>query len=162
MTTSTMWQRVRQVDAGVRERMREHGPTLLRLALGMVFVWFGALKVIGRSPVAGLVATTLPFMPADAAVIGLGVVEILVGLGLLTRIALRPVLVVFWLQLAGTFLVFIVAPSVAFQDRNPLLLTREGEFIVKNIVLIAAGIVVGGRARRLPASPPLAKMRKEP
>ena len=43
----------------------------------------------------------------------------------------------------GTALVFVVRPEVAFQDGNPLKLTVEGEFVIKNLVLIAAALVVG-------------------
>jgi hypothetical protein len=54
----------------------------------------------------------------------------------------------FWAQMAGTFLVLIVHPSLSFQEGNPLLLTVEGEFVIKNLVLMAAGLVVGSQARR--------------
>ncbi|MBW3666578.1 MAG: DUF417 family protein, partial [Actinobacteria bacterium] len=77
------------------------------------------------------------FVPA------LGVVEVLVGLGLLFRIGLRLVLAVLFAQLVGTFLVFVFLPDVAFQEDNPLLLTTEGEFVVKNVVLLAAAMTVG-------------------
>ena len=59
-------------------------------------------------------------------------------------------LLLFWLQLAGTFLVLILRPDIAFQQgTNPLLLTTEGEFVIKNLVLISAGLVVGGTVRRV-------------
>gem|GEM_PF-3161571 len=64
-----------------------------------------------------------------------------VARGLLTGIALRLTLLLFWLQMAGTFLV--LRPEVSFQRNNPLLLTMTGEFVVKNLVLIAAGLVIG-------------------
>jgi uncharacterized membrane protein YkgB len=56
---------------------------------------------------------------------------------------------VFFLQMAGTFLVFVMRPDVAFQDGNPLLLTVEGEFVVKNLILMAAGLVVGSSIRKM-------------
>ncbi|MGH2578563.1 MAG: hypothetical protein ACRDG9_12565, partial [Actinomycetota bacterium] len=59
--------------------------------------------------------------------------------GRLMRLAL-PLLV---LQMAGTFLVLVLLPEIAFRDGNPLLLTVEGEFVVKNLVLLSAGMVVG-------------------
>jgi len=77
----------------------------------------------------------------------LGVWEVAVGLGLLVGVALRLVLLLFWLQLAGTFLVLVVRPDIAFQAGNPFLLTTEGEFVVKNLVLIAGGLVVGSTVR---------------
>ena len=70
------------------------------------------------------------------------------GLGLLFGVVQRLTLFLFWLQLSGTFLVLVLRPDIAFQGGNPLLLTVEGEFVIKNIVLIAGGIVVGGTVRR--------------
>ena len=128
--------------------MTRQGIRLLRLALGLVFIWFGALKLLGRSPVATLVAQTVYWVPAACFVPFLGVWEIAVGVGLLFRIALRLTLFLFWLQLAGTFLVLVLRPDIAFQGRDPLLLTTEGEFVIKNLVLIAAGLVVGSTVRR--------------
>jgi uncharacterized membrane protein YkgB len=55
------------------------------------------------------------------------------------------VLAVLSVQLIGTFLVFLLHPEVAFQDGNPLKLTVEGEFVVKNLVLLAAAMVVGSQ-----------------
>lgn len=57
-------------------------------------------------------------------------------------------LAIFALQMAGTFLVLVLLPDVAFQDGNYLLLTVEGEFVVKNLVLLSAGMVVGATAHR--------------
>lgn len=132
-----------RVDEALISLMRAHGVRVLRLALGAVFVWFGALKIIGRSPVADLVAETVYWVSPDRFVPFLGWWELAVGLGLLLGVALRLTLLLFWLQLAGTFLVLVLRPDLAFQAGNPLLLTIPGEFVVKNLVLIAAGLAVG-------------------
>jgi uncharacterized membrane protein YkgB len=63
---------------------------------------------------------------------------------------LRIVLALFALQMIGTFLVLVIQPEVAFQDGNPLLLTTEGEFVIKNLVLLSAGLVIGSRLKALP------------
>ena len=128
--------------------MRAYAPHLLRLSLGVVFIWFGALKIIDRSPVEALVAATVYWFDPDVVVPLLGVWEVVVGLGLLLQFAMRLTLLLFWLQLAGTFLVLVLQPGVAFQNGNPLLLTTEGEFVIKNLVLIAAGLVVGSTVQR--------------
>ncbi|MBA4116325.1 MAG: DoxX family membrane protein, partial [Rubrobacter sp.] len=120
----------------------------LRISLGVIFVWFGVLKVIGASPVYDLVASTVYLVPPEFFVPFLGFWEIAVGLGLLTGLALRLTLVFFLMQMAGTFLVLVVKPEVAFQGLNPLLLTTEGEFVVKNIILISGALVVGSTIRR--------------
>lgn len=128
--------------------MTVYGIALLRIALAITFIWFGALKIVGRSPVGDLVATTVYWFPAAIFVPVLGIWEVLVGLGLLFRIALRLTLLLFWLQLTGTFLVLVIHPEVAFQQGNPLLLSMTGEFVIKNLVLIAAGIVIGSTVPR--------------
>jgi len=137
-----------RIDEALISLMRLHGARILRLALGVVFVWFGALKIMGRSPVADLVAATVYWVSPTWFVPLLGWWEVVVGLGLLAGIALRLTLLLFWLQLAGTFLVLVLRPDLAFQSGNPLLLTVAGEFVVKNLVLIAAGLVIGSTVRR--------------
>ena len=115
---------------------------LLRASLGIVFIWFGALKFSTATPVGDLVANTLPFLPKAFVVPALGAVEVLLGLGLLVGRWLGFVALLMMGHLAGTFLVLVVEPDVAFQNGNPFLLTMTGEFVVKNVVLITAGLVL--------------------
>jgi putative oxidoreductase len=117
----------------------------LRAALALVFFWFGALKLFDVSPVADLVARTLPFLPAEVAVRSIGALEVLIALGLVTGWAIRVTMLVFFAQMAGTFLILVLEPGLSFQHGNPLLLTTMGEFVVKNLVLITAGLVVAGK-----------------
>ena len=128
--------------------MTTFGIRILRVCLGVVFFWFGLLKVMGKSPVAELVAQTVYWVSPNFFVPFLGAWEMVVGAGLLCAVALRFTLFLFWLQMAGTLMVLVLRPDVAFQGGNPLLLTAEGEFVIKNLVLIAAGLVVGGTVRR--------------
>ena len=140
-----LWDRL---DARVVQFMKSYGILLLRIALAIIFIWFGFLKVIGKSPVVELVAQTVYWVSPKFFVPFLGIWEMVVGLGLLFRFALRLVLFLFWLQLAGTFMVLVLQPGIAFQGGNPFLLSKEGEFVMKNLVLITAGLVVGGTVRR--------------
>jgi putative oxidoreductase len=143
---------VREAFEGMDDRivalLGRWGIPLLRVSLGTVFVWFGALKIAGVSPVSDLVARTVYWVDPSWFVPVLGGLEVVIGLGLLAARALRLVLLLFWGQLLGTFLVLVVQPDVAFQERNPLLLTVEGEFVIKNLVLLSAGVVVGSTLRR--------------
>ena len=138
----------RRLDRAIVAFMNAWGIRLLRLALALTFIWFGALKVLNVSPVADLVAQTVYWLPAAWVVPLLGWWEIAVGLGLLFRFALRLTLLFFFLQMAGTFLVLIVHPDLSFQNGNPLLLTVLGEFVIKNLVLLNAGLVVGSTVGR--------------
>ncbi|TSC67249.1 MAG: hypothetical protein G01um101472_473 [Parcubacteria group bacterium Gr01-1014_72] len=134
------------LDEGFIRLMRRHSVAILRIALGVVFLWFGLLKVFGESPVREFIALTYSFLPADPFILVLGVWETAIGLGLIFKKFLRVTLGLLWLQMLGTFGVFLLEPSMFFSGGNPLLLTMEGEFVVKNIVLAASGIVIGGYA----------------
>jgi uncharacterized membrane protein YkgB len=131
--------------------LRRVGLTLLRISLGVVFVWFGALKVANVTPVGDLVAGTLPFVDPAWFVPFLGGVEVALGLGLLLGRAITVVSAVLVAHLCGTFLVLVMQPDLAFQHGNPLLLTTIGEFVVKNVVLIASALVLAARLREVKA-----------
>ena len=128
--------------------LRKHSITLLRLTLGFTYVWFGALKLLGVSPIADLVRKTSLFLPKDAAVPIMGTMEVAIGVGLLSRVALRLTLLLFFCQIASTFLVLVLHPREAFQKGKPMVLTERGEFIMKNLVLLSAGVAVASTAGR--------------
>src|ERR671925_943957 len=138
-----------RLDERVVRFMSSYAILIIRISLGIVFVWFGLLKVIGTSPVYDLASHVVYWLPPELFVPLLGIWEMAIGIGLLLGKALRVVLSLLFLQLAGTFLVLVMRPEIAFQGGNPLLLTMEGEFVVKNLVLIAAGLAVGGRVRHI-------------
>jgi uncharacterized membrane protein YphA (DoxX/SURF4 family) len=127
---------------------------MLRIALAIVYVWFGALKILGLSPVADLVASMVPFVPAETAVMGMGIAEVALGLALAVGLFVPWIAAIQVAHLFGTFLVFVVHPDVAF-DGNPFAVTLEGEFIAKNLVLVTALIVVAthtAKAKRAKAA----------
>ena len=134
-----------RADAWLRPFLARIGVPLLRISLGVVFLWFGLLKIFEVSPVSGLVAKTIYWFDPDLVVPALGAVEIFVGACLLAGRLMRIALPLLVLQMAGTFLVLVILPSIAFRDGNPLLLTVEGEFVVKNLVLLSAALVIGSR-----------------
>jgi uncharacterized membrane protein YkgB len=139
---------IERIDRRVTDFLDRYGILALRIALGVVYVWFGALKVIDRSPVEDFVRDTVFFLPDGQYIVyGMGAWEIVIGMGLLFPVALRLTLAMLWLQLGGTFLALVVLPDRCFQDYNPLLLTTLGEFVVKNIVLITAGLAIGSTVR---------------
>ena len=136
---------VASLDRAVSHLVGRYGFLLLRCALALVFIWFGLLKVTGSTPVTSLLASIVPWINADLLVPSLGLVEIIIGLGLLFGVARPVILPLFVLQMLGTFLVLLIRPDVSFQHGNLLLLTMEGEFVVKNVVLLAAGLLVQSR-----------------
>jgi putative oxidoreductase len=144
------WGWLERLDSGVLAFLERAALPLLRLSLGLVLVWFGALKIVGETPVADLVADTVYWVNPSWFVPLLGGFEVVVGIGLLLGRGMRVVLALFVLQMMGTFLVLVIQPEVAFQDGNPLLLTTEGEFVIKNLVLLSAGLMIGSHLKALP------------
>lgn len=134
----------KHLDRFLIDHMGKWGITYLRVALAIVFLWFGALKIAGVSPVVGLLEKTWTIIPTGPFVMALGILEIVIGIGLLVKKFLRTTLALLWFQMAGTMITPFLAPDIFISHNNPLLLTLEGEFVVKNFVLFAAGIVIGG------------------
>lgn len=148
-TSKAGWDRILLLDARLRSFLKKISLPLMRMSLAVVFVWFGLLKIFDVSPASDLVARTVYWVDARWFVPFLGVVEVMIGVALLFGKGLRLILPVFAAQMLGTFLVLILLPEVAFLRGNPLLLTIEGEFVVKNLVLLSAGLVVGSQVGRL-------------
>ena len=103
------------VDTG-RRLLARVGVPLLRLSLGLVFVWFGALKVADRTPVGDLVAGTVPWLDPGWFVPALGAFEVVLGIALIVGYRLGWVALLMAAHLAGTFLTLVVQPDVAFQQ----------------------------------------------
>lgn len=135
-----------EIDATVATTMDRLGLPLLRVGIAVVFVWFGALKVLGISPAGGLVANTVYWVPPELFVPVLGVWEVVIGLCLLYRPLIRLGILLLFLQMPGTFLPLVILPEVTFVD-FPHALTVEGQYIIKNLVIIGAALVVGGTVR---------------
>lgn len=128
--------------------MARHGVSLLRISVGIVFVWFGALKLVpGVSPAAELIATTFPFMPARLFIPFVGVWEVAIGLGYLSGRFVRITVALMFLQMLGAMSPLLLNPAAVFSAAPPGL-TLEGQYIVKNIVLMAAALVIGATVRR--------------
>lgn len=135
-----------RVDPIIAGWMARHGTELLRWSVGIVFVWFGALKTVGMSPAQELVARTVYWFPPELFIPVLGWWEVLIGAGLLIRPLNRVAIALLFLQMPGTFLPLVLLPELCFTT-IPFGLTIEGQYIIKNLVLISAAIVVGGTVR---------------
>jgi uncharacterized membrane protein YkgB len=114
---------------------------LLRYSIAIVFIWFGLLKVAGYNPVFDLINAVTPLLAVAPGLAVLGWFETLIGIGLLVN-RFRSITHLLLLgHLAGTFLTFVTAPEVVFTPAFPAL-SLAGEFVVKNLVLAIAGLVV--------------------
>jgi uncharacterized membrane protein YkgB len=116
----------------------------LQISLGIIFIWFGVLKVFGDSPANDLITKTVYWFNPDVFIPILGIWEAAIGLCLLVPSFIRVGLFLLALQMPGTFLPLVLLPEVCFVS-IPFNLTLEGQYIVKNLVLIGAAMAVGGR-----------------
>lgn len=140
-------QTIETIDAAIARWMFRYGAYLLRLSLAVIFIWFGILKPFGLSPAAGLVERTVYWMPPAVFLPILGWWEVAIGVCLLFRPLIRAALLLLFLQMPGTVLPLFLLPEVCF-TKVPFGLTLEGQYIIKNLVLISAGLVIGGTVRR--------------
>ena len=119
---------------------------LIRTPLFVIFFWFGLLKVIELSPAQVLIIDTvywMPFLSPENWVIVIGYWEMLIGLFFLAKKTTFYAMLLLFLQMSGTFMPLVLLPSVTFQDSNYLLPTLEGQYIIKNIIIITSAIVIG-------------------
>lgn len=134
------------VDRRIAGWMHAHGIQFLRISLGIIFIWFGLLKPLGLSPASELVARTVYWVDPAWFIPFLGWWEVLIGLGLLIRPFNRAAILLLFLQMPGTILPLFLLPDACWV-RIPYAPTLEGQYIIKNLVLISAAIVVGGTVR---------------
>ena len=137
----------RRVDQGMIRFMRTQGVSLIRVSLAVVFIWFGALKVLGVSPVHDLVARTVYWFNPQVFIPILGWWEFAIGVCFLFRRLIRAGVFLLFLQIGGTFLPLVILPEVCFY-KFPFVLTMEGQYIVKNLLIISAAIVIGGSVHK--------------
>ena len=147
-------------DRRITAWLGRHGVMLSRISLGIVFLWFGALKFFpSLSPAAELASRTIETItlgrvPPEPGLLVLAAWESLIGLGLLTGRFLRVTLLLLALQMIGTMLPLVLFPNETFVI-FPFAPNLEGQYIIKNLVLLSAATVVGGtlRGRGLPPEP---------
>lgn len=135
-----------RVDQFISEQMWRLGVPVLRFGLGLVFIWFGALKLTGASPATDLVTRTIYWLDPNIFIPILGWWETTIGVCLAIPPLTRVGILLLAFQMPGTFLPLILLPQVCYQG-TPWNLTMEGQYIVKNLVIIGAALVLGGLVR---------------
>lgn len=138
-------------DRRVASWMDYYGHRLLRYSLAIIFIWFGLLKPLGLSPAADLVANTVYWFSPEVFIPILGWWEVAIGVCLLFRSLIRLALFLLFIQMPGTALPLLLLPDVCF-SKIPFGLTLEGQYIIKNLTIISAAIVIGGTVRRRSSS----------
>lgn len=143
-----------ELDQRIATAMNSWGTAALRASLGIIFVWFGILKPFGISAAEPLVLATvkwLPLLDPHGWLVVIGWWEVVIGVSFLFRSTVRLAIALLALQMAGTLMPLFLLPEVTFQaGRVPFAPTMEGQYIIKNLLIISAALVVGGTLRRRP------------
>ena len=152
----------------ITQWMARHGIDFLRVSLGIIFIWFGFLKYFpGLSPIEDLAVRTMSVLTfglfsEKITYIGLATLECLIGVGLLTRKYLKIILILLLFQMIGTIAPVFVFPGEVF-NIIPIVPTLAGQYIIKNLIIISAAVVIGGTVRggALVSDPETAEKAKE-
>lgn len=139
-------------DARLTRWTARHAIALLRVSVGIVYLWFGLLKFFpGMSPAQDLAARTIAAL--SFGIVGpsisvplLALLETIIGVGLVSGRYLRATLLLLLAQMAGTVTPLLLFPHETFTS-FPIAPTLEGQYIIKNIVLVSAAVLIGATVR---------------
>ncbi len=133
-----------KIDRLISRNMNTYGIFFLRYSLGAIFIWFGLLKPFGISPAQELVANTVYWFENKIGFVKfLGWWEVAIGLTMCYKPLIRISIFLLFIQMPGTFLPLVLLPEVCFTD-FPFGLTLEGQYIIKNLIIISSALVIGG------------------
>lgn len=142
---------INTLDLFVIRFCRRLAEPLSRIGLFIVFFWFGALKVVGLSPASPLVQDlfehTIPVMPFSVFIILFGLLEMLIGVLFIIRGAERAVIPILFFHMATTIMPLFLLTAVTWSGF--LAPTLEGQYIIKNILIIAAAIGIAAHLHPL-------------
>ena len=103
------------LDLFVTEFMSKWGVTLLRYSLGIIYIWFGALKPLGLSPAQELVENTVYWFENPKTFVPiLGIWEVVIGITMIIKPLIRVSIILLFIQMPGTFLPLVLFPEVLF------------------------------------------------
>jgi uncharacterized membrane protein YkgB len=122
------------------------GHPLHRVTLALVFLWFGSLKWFGHPTATTILAHTVFIGPPEVTVRILGAWEAVIGLCLLVPALVRVALPLLGLRLVGTAAALVICNDVCFAG-SVLVPTPEGQYLVKDLMLFGAAVVIGGAVR---------------
>lgn len=139
---------ITKIDQHIALRMRRWSIPALRISFGVIFIWFGILKPFDVSSAESLLKATVVWLPIgspDFWLVVIGWWEVTIGVTFLFYKTTKIAIALLFLQMFGTFMPLVVLPEVTFQNGNILTPSLEGQYIIKNIMIISAALVLGGK-----------------
>lgn len=156
MTTQDLKRNIANMDADFILWTRRHSVMLLRIAIGIVYVWFGALKLVpGLSPAEPLIKGAYAFLPENLIqpfIAFIGGFEVVIGLLFMYGRLPRITTVLMLMQMGGAMSPIVLAPHLIW-TKFPAVYTLEGQYVFKDIILITAALVINAAtSHRLPGA----------
>jgi uncharacterized membrane protein YkgB len=140
---------IKKIDQTIISTAHDYTDRIARLALIVVFFWFGILKVLELSPaqplVTALLVKTLPFWGSDSFMFWFGWFEMLIGICFLFPKTNRLLIPIFGLHMLMTSLPLFILPTLTWSAF--LVPTMEGQYIIKNLVLVALVVALISRMK---------------
>ncbi|MDQ3539062.1 MAG: DoxX family protein [Chloroflexota bacterium] len=144
---NALFDRFDRVDTAMNRWLVANSIGILRGSIGLVFIAFGLLKFIpGMSPIEGLAGRTAEMisfglLSPRAGMIVIAVLECAIGLSFITGKFLRVGVWLMGAQMIGAMSPLVLFPGELFsgQANGP---TLEAQYIVKDVILIAAGLLI--------------------
>ena len=137
---------INRFDTLVAAFMERWGHRIERLGLSAIFLWFGLLKLLGETSASSIIAKTVYFGDPEITVPALGLWEALIGMCFLVRPLVRVAILLLFLRFPGTLLALLLSHEQCF-DGSLLVPTIQGQYLLKELTLIGAALVIGGTVR---------------
>jgi len=142
---------IKEIDIKLINFFRAISIPLARLGLFIIFFWFGILKVFDLSPATPIVQKlseqTIPFINFPTFIVLFGGLEIIIGILFLIKGAERVVIPLLFLHMITTFMPLFLLPQETWFGF--LIPTLEGQYIIKNLALIAAAVAIAANLEPL-------------
>lgn len=138
--------RLDQIDEQIVTWMHRVGHRVDRLAIGLVFVWFGLLKVLDFTSATSIIAKTVYLGSPEVTTRLLGLWEVAIGVCLIGPGLARVAVALLAIRLPGTLLALLLRADVCWTD-SFLVPTIQGQYLIKDAILFAAAMIIGGTVR---------------
>ena len=142
---------IEKTDLRIVRWMNQWSTPAIRISFGIIFIWFGILKPFGLSSAEEMLKATVAWMPVGTPELWLSIIgwwEVAIGVALLIPRTTKIGSALLFLQMFGTFMPLFLLPDITFQDGNIFTPTLEGQYIIKNVMIISAALVLGGLYNR--------------
>lgn len=138
---------IKSIDQKIAGWMRRWSIPAIRISFGIIFIWFGILKPFDVSSAESLLKATvvwLPFGTPEFWLVVIGWWEVVIGVTFLFPRTTKIAIALLFLQMFGTFMPLVFLPELTFQNGNIFTPSLEGQYIIKNVMIISAALVLGG------------------